>query len=113
MILNDSWGSFKIINYFSSKSGNQFLGKHICIHAGSNISYQVHAHLDVVGTFVNVTGKLVLDGKVTDIKNGDVVYIRKGQKHAVKALTDLHFVEVQMGDRLIEEDIERIKWSWK
>ena len=112
MILNDSWGSFKIINYFSSKSGNQFLGKHICIHAGSNISYQVHAHLDVVGTFVNVTGKLVLDGKVTDIKNGDVVYIRKGQKHAVRALTDLDFIEVQIGEYLQENDIKRFNLIW-
>lgn len=59
------------------------------------------------------SGKLVLDGKVTDVKNGDVVYIHKGQKHAVKAVTDLHFVEVQMGDRLIEEDIERFDFDWK
>lgn len=45
--------------------------------------------------------------------DGDVVCIHKGHKHAVKAVTDLHFVEVQMGDRLIEEDIERFDFDWE
>ena len=55
----------------------------------------------------------MIDGKMKEVQQGDVVYIRKGQKHAVKALTDLHFVEVQMGDRLVEEDIERFEWNWQ
>ena len=42
-------------------------------------------------------------------KNGD---LKKGQKHAIKALTNLQIVEVQMGDRLVEEDILRFDWEW-
>lgn len=38
------------------------------------------------------------------------VYIHKGQKHVVKAVTDLHFIEVQTGDVLEENDIERMEW---
>jgi mannose-1-phosphate guanylyltransferase len=34
-------------------------------------------------------------------------------KHAVKALTDLRFIEVQSGDDLIEEDIDRYEFSWE
>jgi mannose-1-phosphate guanylyltransferase len=78
-----------------------------------SISYQRHFHRDEVWTFVEGTGILVIDGKMKEVQQGDVVYIRKGQKHAVKALTDLHFVEVQMGDRLVEEDIERFEWNWQ
>jgi mannose-1-phosphate guanylyltransferase len=33
-------------------------------------------------------------------------------KHAVRAVSDLRFIEVQSGDDLIEEDIERFDWEW-
>lgn len=33
--------------------------------------------------------------------------------HAIKALTELTFIEVQSGNPLIEEDIERKEWNWK
>ena len=57
-------------------------------------------------------GLLVLDGKIREIRKGDVVSIRKGQKHAVKALTALHSVEVQIGDKLMKEDLKRFYWEW-
>lgn len=31
--------------------------------------------------------------------------------HAIKALTELTFIEVQSGNPLIEEDIERKEWK--
>lgn len=29
----------------------------------------------------------------------------------VKAISELHIIEVQIGDKLIEEDIERFEWN--
>lgn len=107
------WGTYKVIDRYVARDGcTRSLTKHLCIKAGQNISYQVHFHRDEVWTFVDGTGKLVLDGEIREVKSGDVVLIRKEQKHAVKAVTDLHFVEVQIGDRLTEEDIERFDFSW-
>lgn len=40
------------------------------------------------------------------------VTIRKGARHAVRAISDLTFIEVQSGDLLVEEDIERFDWNW-
>ncbi len=34
-------------------------------------------------------------------------------RHAVKAMTDLLFIEVQSGAPLVEEDVERFDWNWK
>jgi mannose-1-phosphate guanylyltransferase len=73
----------------------------------------VHHHRDEVWTFVDGEGLLVLDGEVQKVGRGDVINIRKGVKHAVKALTDLRFIEVQSGDDLIEEDIDRYEFSWE
>ena len=55
---------------------------------------------------------MVLDDEIRKVRKGEVVSIRKGQKHAVKATADLHIIEVQMGDKLFEEDIERFDWNW-
>lgn len=108
------WGTYKVIDRYAAQDNHcQSLTKHLCIKAGKNISYQSHFHRDEVWTFVDGTGRLVIDGKVKEVKSGDVVFIRKGQKHAVKAITDLHFVEVQIGDELIEEDIKRYDYNWQ
>ena len=57
-------------------------------------------------------GLLVLDGVTTKVGRGDVVHIKKGQYHAIKALTDLQIIEVQTGDLLDENDIVRVGWDW-
>lgn len=101
------WGTYKVIDLFASTDGNQVLTKHLHINSGKSISYQKHLHRDEVWTFITGTGTLVIDGKVKQVKAGDVVYIEKGMKHFVEAATDLHIIEVQLGDKVDENDIER------
>lgn len=107
------WGTYEVVNSFTARDGVHSLVKHICIQEGKNISYQQHFHRDEVWTFVEGSGRLVLDGEVKIVKSGDVVRIAKGQRHAVRADSELHFIEVQIGDRLEEGDIERFEWDWK
>ena len=106
------WGEYKVIDTVEFPDGYKTLTKQLKIKSGKGISYQVHRHRDEVWTFVDVEGMLVLDDEVTKIGRGDTVCIRKGVKHAVKAVTDLLFIEVQSGDLLVEEDIERFDWNW-
>lgn len=47
------------------------------------------------------------------IGRGDVAVIKPGMKHAIKGITELHIIEVQIGDELTEEDIERLDWDWE
>ena len=81
-----------------------------CIVCG--ISYQTHACREEVWTFVDGEGLLVLDGVVTKVTRGSVISIKAGVHHAVKALTDLEIIEVQLGTNLVEEDIVRYDWDW-
>ena len=55
----------------------------------------------------------MLDGEVRRVKAGDTVIIPVEHFHCIKALTELTFIEVQMGNPLIEEDIERFDWDWE
>jgi mannose-1-phosphate guanylyltransferase len=106
------WGEYKVVDTIEFEDGHKALTKQLVIKAGKNISYQVHRHRDEVWTFIDGEGILVIDGEVRNVKRGDVVNIKKGTKHAVKAVTDLRFIEVQSGDQLVEEDIERFDWQW-
>lgn len=54
----------------------------------------------------------MLDRECRDIKRGDVMNIPVGLLHAIKATTDLTFIEVQIGNQLVEEDIVRFEWKW-
>lgn len=106
------WGEYKVIDTIEFPDGHKALTKQLVIRAGKNISYQVHHHRDEVWTFIDGEGLLVLDGVVTKVTRGDVINIRKGVRHAVYAVSDLRFIEVQSGDVLIEEDIDRFDWEW-
>ncbi len=106
------WGTYKVIDRVEYSDGFKALTKSITLKAGRNISYQVHHHRSEVWTFIDGQGLLVLDGKITKVSRGSVVNINKKQFHSVKALTDLTFIEVQCGDMLIEEDIERFDFDW-
>ena len=57
-------------------------------------------------------GELLIDGHVRNVRRGDVAYIVKGQLHAMRAVSDLQFIEVQIGAELSEDDIERFEWEW-
>lgn len=106
------WGTYKVLSDVAYSDGCRALTKTIVLKAGKNISYQIHHHRDEVWTIVDGEGVFVLDGERRDIRRGDVCVIRREQYHAIRALTDLTFIEVQVGNPLVEEDIERFEYIW-
>ena len=109
-----AWGEFKVLDMYTAASSGldnskqaKSLVKHLYIKAGKSISYQKHNHRDEVWTIIDGEGILALNDKEKEVSIGDVITIKKGDKHALRAITDLHFVEVQIGDEIAEGDIER------
>lgn len=107
------WGTYRVLDDTTYADGNHSLTKSITLKAGKSISYQIHHHRVEIWTFVQGEGIFVLDGAEQHVKAGDTVHIPVEHYHAIKALTDLTFIEVQCGNPLIEEDIERFEWEWK
>lgn len=109
------WGEYKVLDYNQYGDGMKSLTKHLTISAGKSISYQKHFRRDEIWTIVDGEGDLLIDDEIRHMQRGDVAYIRKGQKHALKADEDkdLQFIEVQIGPELVEDDIERFDWKWK
>lgn len=106
------WGSYRVLDSTTYSDGYMSLTKVLHLKSGRYISYQIHEHRQEVWTVVDGEGVVVLDGVISNVSRGDVLTIKRGQKHAIKAVTDLQIVEVQMGDSLVEEDIRRFDWEW-
>ena len=106
------WGSYRVIDDTTYADGRHSLTKSLTINAGKNISYQVHRHRSEAWTIVEGEGIFVLDGVERKVGPGETVVIPVNHYHALKAITTLTFIEVQTGNPLVEEDIERSQWNW-
>lgn len=104
------WGNYKVLNHELFDDGFEQLTKLITIHPGSAISYHIHRHRTEVWSITDGNGFYILEGKQHSLKRGDVVTIRPLQRHGIKAVTPLTFIEIQSGSPLVEEDIERGEW---
>lgn len=107
------WGEYKVLDYKLHEDGNNSLVKELIIGSGQHISYQRHIHRTEIWIFTEGTGELILDGNATEVHRGEVAVIKAGMKHAIKGITELHIIEVQIGDELTEDDIERLEWDWE
>lgn len=106
------WGAYRVLDNAKYEDGTRSLTKSIHLNAGKHISYQLHRHRSETWTCVDGEGIFVLDGERRLVKRGDVMNIPLGHHHAIKAITDLTFIEVQIGNPLVEEDIERFEFKW-
>ena len=107
------WGTYRVLDNTIYPDGHHALTKSITLKAGKNISYQIHHHGAATWTFTQGEGIFVFNGVEQRVKAGDTVHIPVEHYHAIKALTELTFIEVQCGNLLIEEDIERFDYDWK
>jgi mannose-1-phosphate guanylyltransferase len=100
------WGEYAVL---SQKP--HCLVKNMFIAAGKAISLQSHAHRSEVWVITKGEGNFTLDDEKKTVTVGDMLKIEIGQKHKMTAITDLHFTEVQLGDKFDESDIVRFDLS--
>lgn len=106
------WGVYRVIDHTEDADGHCSLTKRLTLTPGASISYQRHACRDEVWTFIDGEGEIVIDGVRSKVSRGSVAVIKKGQMHALRAITPLSFIEVQSGTPLVESDIERFPFEW-
>lgn len=106
------WGEYKVLDYCVQENGENSLTKHLCISPGKHISYQTHKFRTEMWTVIEGTGKIIIEGEIKPIGRGDTACITPGMKHAIKADTELHVIEIQIGEELTEEDIDRLEFDW-
>ena len=102
------WGSYTVLEDAEAEG---FKVKRITVQPGARLSYQRHArraeHWFVVAGNATVT----IDDMVSEVPTGGAVDIGLGVAHRIenRGSVPLTFVEVQQGDYLGEDDIERLQ----
>ena len=104
------WGNYEVL-YVTA--GYQV--KRIEVNPGHRLSYQKHARRAEKWTVAKGSGLVTLDGKEISVKTGHVIEVSVGAKHRIHntGKAPLIFVEVQLGDYLGEDDIERFEDDYR
>jgi mannose-6-phosphate isomerase len=98
------WGWFENLG-----AGEHYLVKRLCIHAGARISLQRHHHRSEHWVVVQGDGELQCNQLRIAAQPGTTLWVPCGALHRASAGNqDLLIVEVQRGNWLSEEDIERV-----
>jgi mannose-6-phosphate isomerase-like protein (cupin superfamily) len=98
------WGWFDTL-----AEGDGYRVKRLCIRAGQRFSLQRHHHRNEHWVVVAGEGSLECDGVRIAARPGTSLEVPCGAIHRATATAgDLLIVEVQRGDQLREDDIERL-----
>jgi mannose-6-phosphate isomerase len=99
------WGTYTVL-----EEGTTFKVKRIEVLPGKRLSYQKHSQRAEHWVVVEGTAKVTLDGNEITVRTGEAIDIPIGAAHRVEnpGETDLIFIEVQRGNYLGEDDIERL-----
>lgn len=106
MFAEKSWGSYQVIDV---EPGSQTVK--VTLNPKHEMHYHSHKLRDEVWTVVSGNGKAIVDDVVTDIKVGDVITMKAGQKHKVMAETELKIIEVQIGQEISVHDKEKFEFN--
>ena len=100
------WGRFFVIH-----DEINYKLKRIEVDAGGKLSYQYHNKRSETWTIVQGKGKMTLDDKVFNVRQGETIIINQGSKHRIENNSNekIVLIEVQTGTYFGEDDIVRLK----
>ena len=113
MFEKKAWGEYRVLDYQTYDDGTKSLTREMVVQPDKNISYQRHSFRNELWTIVKGSGILLLNGNYREIKSGEHAFIKAGDLHAIKAIEELHIIEVQIGTDLTEQDAERFSCEWE
>lgn len=105
------WGWSKVLDY-AKYENEEMVTKRICIAENKNSTYHYHNLRNEVWTIIRGEGELVLDNDIRRVKAGDIIHIPAGKKHAIRAIRELEFIEVQTGKEVVDTDFVRLYANW-
>jgi len=106
MIEHRPWGDYEVL---SEEVGHKV--KRIVVHPGKRLSLQRHSNRAEHWYMLSGEAVVTIDRKDQRVKSGQSVDIPRGTLHRVKnsGKEPVMFIEVQTGDYLGEDDIERVE----
>ncbi len=98
------WGSYTVL-----QSGPGTKLKRIEVRPGGRLSLQSHAHRSEHWVVVSGTATVTIDGVESTLGRNQSTYVPLGSRHRLenRDVVALQIIEVQVGDRVDEDDIVR------
>lgn len=99
------WGTYEIL-----AKGLGYKVKRITVHPSHRLSYQRHRFRKEFWTIVKGKADVVLDGKKLSLIRGQTLIVEREAWHRIgcRGRKPLIFIEVQTGNYLGEDDIQRL-----
>jgi mannose-1-phosphate guanylyltransferase len=97
------WGWYLVLLDFP-----HFKIKLLRFHQGKSLSLQYHESRNELWLFLLGGGCFKLGSHFTTVAEGDYILAEKGAEHKYYASRSTWAIEVQYGDKCVEEDIVRI-----
>jgi len=113
MYVERRWGWYRIIDFMQAENGLEVVTRRIQIDAGKNLSYHVHSQRKEQWTIIRGEALVMIGDQLKSIKACDTIQIEAGIGHAMKAITELELIEVQLGHDITDQDITRLYLDWK
>lgn len=103
--VNRPWGNYTVLE----EDPEGFKLKRIEVAPGARLSLQSHAHRSEHWVVVSGTATVTSGDEVIEVQKNQSTYIPIGAKHRLenRGSEPLHIVEIQVGDYLGEDDIQR------
>lgn len=99
------WGSYTVL-----ENGDRYKIKRLFIKPGARLSLQLHRHRSEHWVVVSGTARVTKGSEVYDVHTNESTYIPMSTNHRLENVgkVPLQIIEVQNGEYLEEDDIERI-----
>jgi len=98
------WGSYTVL-----EKGDRYKIKRIALHPKARLSLQIHRHRSEHWVVVSGTARVTRGEEVFDVNSNESTFIPIAVKHRLEnpGLIPLQIIEIQNGDYVEEDDIER------
>ncbi|WP_244226784.1 sugar phosphate nucleotidyltransferase [Paenibacillus protaetiae] len=106
------WGRAEVLGHSSYADGHQVSVRRLRMDKGKNLDYEIHLNRSEYWMITAGEAELLIDERPSTVKTGDTVIIPPRTRHSLKALTDLEWVELQMGDLFSGNDAIVISSTW-
>jgi mannose-1-phosphate guanylyltransferase/mannose-6-phosphate isomerase len=104
------WGNYTVLG-----KGNGYKIKRLVVIPGRRLSLQRHYHRSEHWVVVRGTARIIMDQDQRILRPGESIFIPAGVVHRLEnpGKIDLEVIEVQIGDYLEEDDIERLEDDYR
>lgn len=105
------WGTLKTLDLSETESGFTLLRK-IKMFKDKSSSYHYHNEREESITVLSGRGEMIIEGVRLLLFQGMTLTIPYGKRHAIRAISNLEYIEIHIGKQIGDEDINRITFNW-